>query len=367
MRYQDLTLDQANYMAENVVATFALPYTTLPDVIINGQSFTIPFVSDNADLLISTRNGIAMARMGGGFATSSTLPVMIGQIQVLDVPDFKMARQRVLEARTDIIDWLNTRNPATVSRHAHATGLDVREISSDDAFNGSTNGHYAELMSNSTLLLPVVAGSLPDIRMLIVHLYYDCADAMGANLINTACESIAARIELLTGGRVNLCILSNLSDRRRVKAMCSVPAAAVHGQAKLIVDGTTIFEQDVAWTAAHNKIVLDAVVAVVMATGNDWRAVDAAAFAYAMRNGRMESLVSWKTDRDGSVVGQLDLPLAVGIVGGATRVHPLAQISLQLIKADSARSLAETIACAGLASSLAFVVNTMYTKSETSN
>ncbi len=354
IRSVGLSLDHADHMVENVVATYALPYAVLPGFLINAGIVAIPMVTDDAEVVADCKLGAELARAGGGFSVRSTAPVMMGQIQVLDVPDYGEAVRRVHEAAPDLIDWLNTRNPSTVSRHSRAVGMEVRIVAGDRLADEHDEGRAA-LMSYSAMLAPAPEEAMPAIRMLIVHVHYDCADAMGANLINTACEALSPRIELITGGRVNLCILTNLSDRRRARAACVIPANRIAGRAHEIASAARLFEFDSAWASAHNKRVMDAIEAVVMATANDWRAIEAGAHAYAARNGRYEPLAVWRVDEHGDLAGEIELPLAVGIVGGATRVHPLAQASLRVMQVTSARALSEIIACAGLARSIAAV------------
>lgn len=199
--------------------------------------------------------------------------------------------------------------------------------------------------------------------MLIVHLLYDCGDAMGANAVNTACEALAPRLEALTEGRANLRILSNLSDRRLAWATCTIrtdllatrtdAALPPEAIAQRIVEASLFAERDPYRAATHNKGIMNGIDAVVIATGNDWRAVEAAAHAYAARDGCYTALATWRMDAAGNLVGRIELPLAVGIVGGATRVHPAAQVALALLGVKTARELAEVIACVGLAQNFA--------------
>ena len=194
--------------------------------------------------------------------------------------------------------------------------------------------------------------------MLIVHLLYDCGDAMGANLINTACEALAPRVELLTGGRVNLRILSNLSDRRMARASCVIRAKSLGDDASAVqrIEEASLFaEADPYRATTHNKGVMNGVDAVVMATGNDWRAVEAAAHAHAARDGRYTSMTKWRVNADGDLAGEIELPMAVGTVGGATRSHPVAQAALKILGVQTARELAEVIACVGLAQNFAAI------------
>jgi hydroxymethylglutaryl-CoA reductase len=195
-----------------------------------------------------------------------------------------------------------------------------------------------------------------------VHLIFDCRDAMGANTVNTACEALAPRVEQITGGRVMLRILSNLADRRLARARCTVPLEALAFEdfpgervARGIVEAWAFAAADPYRAATHNKGIMNGVDAVVVATGNDWRAVEAGAHAYAARLGRYTSLSTWARDAEGNLVGTLEMPLAVGIVGGATRVHPTAQVALKILGIRTARDLAEIIVSVGLAQNLAAV------------
>jgi len=191
--------------------------------------------------------------------------------------------------------------------------------------------------------------------MLVLHLLYDTRDAMGANAVNTACEAVAPLIERLTGGRVVLRILSNLADRRLARARCAIPASALGGDevVKGIVEAWALAAVDPHRAATHNKGIMNGIDAVAIATGNDWRAIEAGAHAYAARDGRYTSLTTWEEDAQGNLVGRIELPLAVGIVGGATRVHPTARVALKILGVRSARELAEVMAAVGLAQNLA--------------
>ena len=357
---QGLSLAQADHMIENVVAIHALPLAVAIDFTINGRDVLLPMVSDDATIAAACSDIARLVRVSGGFTTGSTEPIMIGQIQVLDVPDMSVACQRLAQSSQAMLDWLNTRNPATISTHARAIGLEIRELSLPNLESRSASTLCVESRISNLQSLP------PD--LLVLHLLYDCGDAMGANLINTACEALVPQIEMLTGGRVNLRILSNLSDRRRAWSRCQIPATALayradrshptpaHTIQERVSRASQLAENDAAIAAFYNKRVMDAVDAVVLATGNDWRAVEAGAHAYAARHGTYTSLVSWRATPGGDLRGEIELPLAIGIVGGATRVHPLAKVCLKLLDVGSARELAEVIACAGLAMSLAAII-----------
>lgn len=334
-----LTLDQADKMVENVVSTYALPLGIATNFVINGRDVLAPMVIEEPSVVAGASYAARLARAGGGFHTETTEPLMIGQMQVLEVADLAAAAAMVEAGKQRLIDLANSTDPVVVSLHGGARDIEVRTV-----------------------------GDSPVGPMLVVHLIYDCRDAMGANMVNTACEALAPLIEDMTGGRVNLRILSNLADRRLARARCVVPAeelatADLDGDlvAQRIVEAYALAAVDPYRAATHNKGIMNGIDAVVMATGNDWRAIEAGAHAYASRDGVYRSLSTWSyvphggTGQDGALVGALELPLAVGIVGGATRVHPLARFALQLMGVKSARELAEIIAAVGLAQNLAAI------------
>jgi hydroxymethylglutaryl-CoA reductase len=333
--HDGLSLAQANHMIENVIGVFGLPLGVAQHFVVNGcEIAAVPMAIEEASVVAACSYAAKLARASGGFTAGSSEPIMIGQVQLMDVPDIESARARLAAEAEALIGWLNYANPSTRSRHARAVGLETRAL----------------------------AGDPP---MLIAHILYDCGDAMGANLINTACEAIAPRLEQLSGGRANLRILSNLSDRRMAWATCTIradllaartdnPAPATEVVTR-IVEASLFAERDPYRAATHNKGIMNGVDAVVIATGNDWRAVEAAAHAYAARDGRYTALATWRADAEGNLVGRIELPLAVGIVGGATRVHPVAQLALELLGVKTARELAEIIACVGLAQNFAAV------------
>jgi hydroxymethylglutaryl-CoA reductase len=272
-----------------------------------------------------------LARAGGGFQAHTTAPEMIGQIQVLNVTDPWSARFDLLAAYDELLALADATDPVIVGLGGGARDLEVR-----------------------------VFEQTPVGPMLVVHLIFDCRDAMGANAVNTACEALAPRVEQITGGRTVLRILSNLADRRLARARCTVPVEALafgnfsgERAAQGIVEAWAFAALDPYRAATHNKGIMNGVDAVVLATGNDWRAIEAGAHAYAARSGRYTSLSAWARDAGGNLVGTLEMPLALGIVGGATRVHPTAQVALKILGVRSARELGEIIAAVGLAQNLA--------------
>ena len=324
-----LTLEAADHMIENVIGTYALPMGVAQNFVMNGRAIeAIPMVVEEASIVAACSFAAKLARNAGGFTAGSSAPIMIGQIQVLDVPDVDLARSRVAAATQDLLNWLNAENASTRSRHAHAVDIELR-----------------------TLPAAIAA------HWLIVHVLYDCGDAMGANLVNTACEALAPLIESLTGGRVHLRILSNLSDHRTVWARCTIHVSdlVAEGAAARIVEAGLFAEFDPYRAATHNKGVMNGVDAVAVATGQDWRAIEAGAHAWCARSGRYTSLTTWRVNPVGDLTGFLEMPLAVGIVGGATRVHPAAQTALRMLGVTRAHELAEIMACVGLAQNFAAV------------
>jgi hydroxymethylglutaryl-CoA reductase len=331
-----LTLAQADKMIENVIGTYALPVGVATNFVVNGRDVLVPMVVEEPSVVAGASFAARLCRAAGGFRAETTEPLMIGQIQVLDLQDLRGAANAVLAQKDRLIALANRVDPVVVSLHGGARDVEVRVI--EDSPVGP---------------------------MLVVHLVYDCRDAMGANMVNTACEALAPLVEELTGGRVNLRILSNLADRRLARASCVVPAEALATPeypgslvAERIVEAYALAAVDPYRAATHNKGIMNGIDAVVIATGNDWRAVEAGAHAYAARTGRYQSLSTWSLGSYGggvALVGSLEVPLAVGTVGGATRVHPAARLALQIIGARSARELAEVIASVGLAQNLAAI------------
>ena len=336
-----LTPEQADHMIENVVGLHSLPLGVAVNFLVNGREVLVPMAIEEPSVVAGASFMARLARApsaslqgsakGGGFIAHATEPHMIGQMQILDVADPHAARLALLENRQRLLDLANQIDPVLIKFGGGARDLEVRVISH------SVIGPF-----------------------LVAHLIYDTRDAMGANAVNTACETLAPTVEQITGGRVHLRILSNLADRRLARARCVIPTAALafgdfSGERVRdgIVEAYAFAAADPYRAATHNKGIMNGVDAVVIATGNDWRAIEAGAHAYAARDGRYTSLSTWGKDKDGSLVGTLEMPMAVGIVGGATKVHPTAQAALKLMGVTSARELAEIIVSVGLAQNLA--------------
>lgn len=329
-----LSVATAGEMIENCIGTHALPLGVAANFQINGRDYLIPMAVEEPSVLAAVSYAARLIRAGGGFETTSSAPIMIGQIQLLDVPDMAAAVAAIDANKALLMQLADSVSESIVRRGGGSRDIEVR------VFDSSPVG-----------------------PMLVVHLLYDCRDAMGANAVNTAAEFIAPEIADLTGGRTNLRILSNLTDRRTATARGRIPAAELTTRDGL--DGTLVAQRiaeanalavvDPYRAATHNKGIMNGIDAVCIATGNDWRALEAGAHAYAARSGRYSALTDWHVDANGDLVGALTLPLAVGIVGGATKVHPTAQVAMKILNVGSANELAEIMACVGLAQNLAAI------------
>jgi hydroxymethylglutaryl-CoA reductase len=326
-----LDLARADRMVENVAGLYSLPLGIATNFSVNGRDVLVPMVIEEPSVVAGASFAAKLARAGGGFQATATAPEMIGQLQVLDVADPWSARFDLLAARDELLALASATDPVIVNAGGGARDLEVR-----------------------------VLERTPVGPTLVVHLIFDCRDAMGANAVNTACEALAPRVEQIAGGRVVLRILSNLADRRLARARCTVPLEALawgdfSGErvAQGIVEAWALAAADPYRAATHNKGIMNGVDAVVVATGNDWRAVEAGAHAYAARAGRYTSLSTWARDAAGNLVGTLEMPLTVGVVGGATRAHPTARVALKIMGVQRAHELAEIVAAVGLAQNLA--------------
>jgi hydroxymethylglutaryl-CoA reductase len=323
-----LDAETADKFVENVLGTYALPYGVTLNVRVNGHDHVVPMVIEEPSVVAAASNAAKMVRAGGGFVTESDPPHMIAQVQVRDVRDAEAGARRIAAEAQSILALANTATGGLVARGGGAREVEARVLADD---------------------------------MIVVHIVIDCQDAMGANLVNAAAEAVADRVAALAGGRPGLRILSNLCDRRCVRVRCRVPAQSL---ATDDMDGTDVIdgivnasrfaELDPYRAATHNKGIMNGIDAVVIATGNDWRAVEAGAHAFAARTGRYQPLAIWRRDGD-AVEGRLELPLALGTVGGTLRVHPAARLSLRVLGVSDAQQLAAIAASVGLASNLAAV------------
>jgi hydroxymethylglutaryl-CoA reductase len=330
---QGLKAAQADKMIENVLGTYELPLGIATNFLVNGRDYLVPMVVEEPSVVAAASNMARVVRSGGGFQTETTDPVMIGQIQVLDIPDMDAAVAAIEANKQKLMDVADACDPVIIRFGGGARDIQAR---------------------------PFPATSVGP--MLIVHLLYDARDAMGANTINTAVEKMAPMVAELTHGRTSLRILSNLADRRTATARCIIPAASLasdgrSGQevARLIEEANAFARVDPYRAATHNKGIMNGIDAVCVATGNDWRAIEAGAHAYASRSGHYQALTDWHVDRNGDLFGELTLPMAVGIVGGATRVHPMAQVAIKILGVKTAAELAQVIVAVGLAQNLAAI------------
>jgi hydroxymethylglutaryl-CoA reductase len=326
-----LSVEQADHMVENVVGVHALPLGIALNFVVNSRDVLVPMAIEEPSVVAGASYMAKLARLGGGFFAHTTPPEMIGQIQILDVSDLPMARLALLEKKDELLAEVAEIDPVLKKLGGGPRDLQVRLIAES-----------------------------PVGPFLVLHLIYDVRDAMGANAVNTAAERLAPHLEAITGGRVHLRILSNLADRRLARVRCTIPLNSLafdNYNAEEVRDGIiaawAFAAVDPYRAATHNKGIMNGVDAVVIASGNDWRAIEAGAHAYAARQGSYSSLSAWGSDAQGNLVGTLEMPMAVGIVGGATRVHPTAQAAIKLMGVQTAAELAEIIVSVGLAQNLA--------------
>src|SRR6266487_6030799 len=332
-----LSPEAADHMIENVIGLHSLPLGIALNFQVNGRDVLVPMAIEEPSVVAGASFMAKLTRAGGGFVTTSTDPLMIGQMQIINVTNLYEAKLKLYEKKAELLAEADSIDPVLKKFGGGARDLEIRTIESS-----------------------------PIGPFLVIHLIYDVRDAMGANAVNTACERLAPRIESITGGKVHLRILSNLADRRIARARCTIPVkelAFVGQDGILSYTGEEVREGIIAAyafaaadpyrAATHNKGIMNGVDAVVIATGNDWRAIEAGAHAYAARSGRYTSLSTWNKDADGNLVGTLEMPMAVGIVGGATKVHPAAQAAVKLMSVKTANELAEIIVSVGLAQNMA--------------
>jgi hydroxymethylglutaryl-CoA reductase len=319
-----LPLEAADRMIENVVGAFPLPVGIGVNFLINNRDYLIPMAIEEPSVVAAASYAAKMARAGGGFHTSSMPPIMIGQIQVMDIVDPDEAKQYVLAAKQEILEEANAQDPVLASVGGGAKDLEAKVINT------------------------------PVGPMVIVELHVDCRDAMGANAVNTMAEAVAPLIERITGGHVYLRIISNLATKRLARAWCTVPKEAVGGEEVVegIVNASAFAAADPYRAATHNKGAMNGIIAVILATGNDHRAIEAGAHAYAAMNGKYTSLSTWKKGQNGDLKGMIEMPMAVGLIGGAVRTHPIAKIAIKILCVKTANEFAEVLAAVGLAQNL---------------
>jgi hydroxymethylglutaryl-CoA reductase len=315
----------ADRMIENAVGTFSIPLGVAANFLVNGIDYLVPMATEEPSVVAAASNAALIAREKGGFHTSGTDPVMIAQVQILDVADPHGARLRLLEARDELLALANAQDPLLVQLGGGARDIEVRLVESGD------------------------------FRCVVLHLQVDVRDAMGANAVNTMAEALAPRIAAIARGRSLLRILSNKADLRLVRARAVFDAEKLGGPEVVdgIVEASRFAAADPYRAATHNKGIMNGISAVVLATGNDTRAIEAGAHCHACRDGRYTSLSYFEKDADGNLVGTIELPLALGLVGGATKTHPAAQAAVKLLAVKSAVQLAEVTVAVGLAQNMA--------------
>jgi len=320
-----ISLELADAMVENVIGHISIPLGVAANFKVNGKEVFIPMATEEPSVIAAASNAARAAYELGGIFTSSSGTVMRGQIQVLNIDDPHAARAKIFEHKDEIIEHCNAKDPTLVKLGGGVKDVEV---------------HLIDTAKET---------------MVVVHLIVDTKDAMGANAVNTMAESVSPLIERITNGRVVLRIISNLADKRIVRARGEFSTEMLGGIAiaKNIVSAYEFADSDPYRAATHNKGVMNGITAAVLASGNDTRAVEAGAHAYAARSGRYRSLTTWELNKAGNLVGTLELPLAVGIVGGATKTHPVAKAALKIMDVQSAEELASYIAAVGLVENLA--------------
>ncbi len=324
----------AERMIENVVGVLPVPVGIATNFLVNGKDYLVPMAIEEPSVVAAASNAAKVARAAGGFRSQSTEPVMIGQVQLVGVPDPEAARLRILDRRDELLAAANAKDPVLVKFGGGAKGLEVRVLAS------------------------------PRGPMVIVHLLVDARDAGGMNAVNTMCEALAPELARISGGRPRLKIISNLAVHRLARARATFPAKLLaSGEASgpevvdAILDAYAFAYADPFRCATHNKGIMNGVSSVVLATGNDFRAIESGAHTYAAwlasNGGVVRPLTSYEKDAQGDLVGSIELPVAVGLVGGATAVHPAARALVKILGVKSARELGELLAAVGLAQNFA--------------
>jgi len=320
-----LSVGQADKMIENAVGLFPLPLGIATNFVINGKDYLIPMAIEEPSVVAAASNSAKMTRASGGFRTSSTEPIMIGQIQITGVEDPEACVKKILDEKDEILKLANKQDPMLVGLGGGARDLEVRVVHTATGAN------------------------------VVVHILVDVRDAMGANAVNTMAEAAAPMLENLTGGKVYLRILSNLAVRRLARAEAVWTKEELGGEQVVdgVVEAFAFADSDPYRCATHNKGIMNGIDAVVIATGNDWRAIEAGAHAFATVKGSYRSLTQFEKTESNDLKGTIEVPMALGLVGGATKVHPTARACVKLLGVANARELSEIAAAVGLAQNLA--------------
>jgi hydroxymethylglutaryl-CoA reductase len=329
-----LSLESANMMIENVIGTFGLPLAVGVNFLVNDKDVVVPMVVEEPSVVAAVSNMAKLVRVAGGFAADADRGVMIGQVLIVNLADVPGTMDRISGARDRLLAIADGVHPRLRERGGGIVGMEVRRVEYDEP------GQPAE-------------------TFVVVEVHLDCLDAMGANMVNTVCERLAPDIEALAGAPVAMRILSNLASRRLARARCTIPTALLamdEGSGDAVAEAiarATRFAWADPWRAAtHNKGVMNGIDAVAIATGNDWRAIEAGAHAWASRDGRYRSLTRWRLDGRGNLEGSIELPIQVGVVGGQVRSHPTVVSNLKILGNPTARELSGLMAAVGLAQNL---------------
>jgi len=322
-----LDMGIADRMIENALGTFEIPLGIAVNFQVNGKDYLVPMATEESSVVAAASNAAKIARVKGGFKTECTDPLMIGQIQILHMKDVSEAAQKIINKKREILHLANEQDKVLVKFGGGARDIEVRILDS------------------------------PLGKMIVTHLIVDVRDAMGANAVNTMCEALAPMLEKMTGGKVRLKILSNLADKRIVKAKAVFDKEKIGGERVVdaFLESYNLAAVDPYRAATHNKGIMNGIDALIIATGNDFRAIEAGAHAYASRSGQYTSLSHYYKDKNGDLVGELKLPMAVGIVGGAGNIHPKARLCKKILGIKTAQELAEVVVSLGLAQNFAAV------------
>ncbi len=323
-----LPFSLADKMIENVVGTMEIPVGIAVNFLINGKDYLVPMAIEEPSVVAAASYMAKVARENGGIKASADEPIMIGQVHLADIGDIERAKKKILENKEQLLKVAEEQDPVLVQHGGGPKDIEVRVVEHEDGD-----------------------------KFLVVHLLVNCADAMGANAVNTMVEAIAPILEELTDGKAYLKIISNLAVYRLARAEVKIKPETIGGEEVVdkIVVASKMAEADIFRACTHNKGIMNGITAIALATGNDTRAVEAGAHAYAAFNGRYTTLTKWRKDEQGNLVGKIELPIAVGIVGGATRVHPIAQTNLKILGVESAKELAMIMAAVGLVQNLAAI------------
>ncbi|ARJ91876.1 hydroxymethylglutaryl-CoA reductase, degradative [Listeria monocytogenes] len=326
-----LSFDKANHMIENTIGIYSLPLGLGMNMLLNDKRYVVPMAMEEPSVVAAQSAGAKLIAQNGGITGSATKRKMIGQIELISVSDIQAAKENIIANEEQLIAIANQAHPSLQKRGGGAVEIQVRT---------------AQTANDETLL--------------IVHLLVDTQEAMGANMVNTMVETLAPELEMLTNGTANMRILSNLVDEATATAVCRINPESLATKTQSgewvrdrIIAAYEFADADIYRAATHNKGIMNGIDAVIMAFGNDWRAVEAASHAYAARTGSYKPMSKWSKDADGYLVGELTLPMPVAFVGGSIAIHPIASLSKKIARVESAKELAMLVCAVGLTQNLA--------------